>query len=172
MVVSSLHRHSKDSSSWFFSSLTTQSCMMASVNILSLKSSPMNLMLPMERLRALSLASSSSSWRRSRSVVWRDQGNVNQTVKQSFILFYDKRFLLPHVPMQQSPAPSASSRTPRRPPCLSQTPSDTGLAAACESWLWCWVCLSWALWAAQEQKEEKQKKVKQWDHIYTQVSMT
>lgn len=70
MVVSSLHRHSKDSSSWFFSSLTTQSCIMASVNILSLKSSPMNLMLPMERRRALSFASSSSSWSLSRSVAW------------------------------------------------------------------------------------------------------
>lgn len=62
MVVSRRHRHSRDSSSWFFSSFTTQSCMMASVSILSLKSSPMNLMLPMDLRRALSLASSSSSW--------------------------------------------------------------------------------------------------------------
>lgn len=37
------------------------------------------------------------------------------------------------VPMQQSPALSASSRTPRRPPCLSQTPSGSGSAAACGS---------------------------------------
>lgn len=62
MVVSRRHRHSRDSSSWFLSSFTTQSCMMASVSILSLNSSPINLMLPMDLRRALSLASSSSSW--------------------------------------------------------------------------------------------------------------
>lgn len=62
IVVSRRHRHSRDSSSWFFSSFTTQSCMMASVSIFSLKSSPINLMLPMDLRRALSLASSSSSW--------------------------------------------------------------------------------------------------------------
>lgn len=67
MVDSSLQRHSRDSSSWFFSSFTTQSCMMASVSIFSLNSSPMNLMFPSERRRALSLASSSSTRRRSRS---------------------------------------------------------------------------------------------------------
>lgn len=67
MVVSSRHKHSSDSSSWFLSSFTTQSCMMASVNIFSLKSSPMNLMLPRERRRALSRASSSSSFRRALS---------------------------------------------------------------------------------------------------------
>lgn len=61
MVDNSLHRHSRDSSSWFLSSFTMQSCMMTSVSILSLNSSPMNLMLPSERLLALSLASSSSS---------------------------------------------------------------------------------------------------------------
>ena len=61
MVVSSLHRHSKDIWSWFLSSLTTQSCMRPLVNILSLKSSPMNLALPMERRRAMSLASCSST---------------------------------------------------------------------------------------------------------------
>ena len=97
MVVSSLHRHSKDSSSWFFSSLTTQSCMMASVNILSLKSSPMNLMLPMERRRALSLASSSSSWSRSRSVDWRQRANIEDvqrkrnTCQRSLFFLCDKK---------------------------------------------------------------------------------
>lgn len=49
------------------------------------------------------------------------------------------------IPMQQSPALSVSSQTPHRPPCLSQTPSGSDLAAACESSLWCWVCLSSAL---------------------------
>lgn len=64
MVVSKRQRHSRDSSSWFFSSFTTQSCMIASVSIFSLKSSPMNFIFPMDLRRALSLASSSSSWSR------------------------------------------------------------------------------------------------------------
>lgn len=64
MVVSRRQRHSRDSSSWFFSSFTTQSCMIASVSIFSLKSSPMNFIFPMDLRRALSLASSSSSWSR------------------------------------------------------------------------------------------------------------
>lgn len=70
MVVRSLQRHSKLSPSWFFSSLTMQSCMMGSVNILSLNSSPMNLIFPVERLRALSFASSSSSCNLSLSAGW------------------------------------------------------------------------------------------------------
>lgn len=64
MVVSRRQRHSRDSSSWFFSSFTTQSCMIASVSIFSLKSSPMNFIFPMDLRLALSLASSSSSWSR------------------------------------------------------------------------------------------------------------
>ncbi len=67
IVENNRQRHSKLSSSWFFKSLTTQSCMMGSVSIFSLKSSPMNLMFPSDRLRALFLASSSSSFRRWRS---------------------------------------------------------------------------------------------------------
>ncbi len=69
--MSSLHRHSRDSSSWFFSNFTMQSCMIASVSICSLKSSPINLMFPMERLRALSFASFSSSCSLSRSLAWK-----------------------------------------------------------------------------------------------------
>lgn len=61
MVDNSLHRHSKDSSSWFLSNFTMQSCIMTSVSIFSLNSSPINLILPSERLLALSLASCSSS---------------------------------------------------------------------------------------------------------------
>lgn len=64
MVDNSLHRHSKDSSSWFLSNFTMQSCIMTSVSILSLNSSPINLILPSERLLALSLASCSSSMSR------------------------------------------------------------------------------------------------------------
>lgn len=70
MVDNSLHRHSRDSSSWFLSSFTIQSCMMTSVSIFSLKSSPINLMLPIERLLALSLVSTSSSTRRCFSSCW------------------------------------------------------------------------------------------------------
>ena len=64
MVDNSLHRHSWDSSSWFLSSFTMQSCMITSVSILSLNSSPMNLMLPIERLLAWFFALFSSSTRR------------------------------------------------------------------------------------------------------------
>lgn len=67
MVVSRRQRHSRDSSSWFLSSLTTQSCIIASVNIFSLNNSPINLIFPKERRRAMSRASSSSSFRRPRS---------------------------------------------------------------------------------------------------------
>ncbi len=45
--------------------------MIASVSICSLKSSPINLMFPMERLRALSFASFSSSCSLSRSLAWK-----------------------------------------------------------------------------------------------------
>ena len=44
---------------------------MASVSIFSLNSSPMNLMLPSDRRRALSLEACSSTFRRSRSSSWR-----------------------------------------------------------------------------------------------------
>lgn len=67
MVVSRRQRHSRDSSSWFLRSLTTQSCMIASVNIFSLNNSPINLIFPKERRRAVSRASSNSSFRRPRS---------------------------------------------------------------------------------------------------------
>lgn len=52
---------------------------------------------------------------------------------------------LRHAPMQSSPALSASSQIPHRPPCLSQTPSGSGLAAVCGSSPRRWVFLSWAL---------------------------
>lgn len=68
IVESSLQRHSRDSSSWFFSSFTMQSSIMEAVSIFILKSSPMNFMLPSERWRILSRASSSSTLRRSRSL--------------------------------------------------------------------------------------------------------
>lgn len=129
MVVSSLHRHSRDSSSWCLSSLTTQSCMMASVSILSLNSSPMNLMLPMERLRALSLASSSSSCSLSRSDVCRGE-NTSVKAELAVVAALNVNSVAKLVPMQQSPALSAFSRTPRRPPCPSQTPSGSGSAEA------------------------------------------
>ncbi|TNN39035.1 hypothetical protein EYF80_050784 [Liparis tanakae] len=61
MVDSSLQRHSRDSASWFLSSFTMQSCMMTSVSIFSLNSSPMNLMLPSDRRRATSFACWSST---------------------------------------------------------------------------------------------------------------
>ena len=81
MVVSRRQRHSRDSSSWFLSSLTTQSCMIASVNIFSLNSSPINLIFPNERRRAMSRASSSSSFRRPRSSACRsqDRGHIKRT---------------------------------------------------------------------------------------------
>lgn len=68
IVESSLQRHSRDSSSWFFSSFTMQSSIMEAVSMFILKSSPMNFMLPSERWRILSRASSSSTLRRSRSL--------------------------------------------------------------------------------------------------------
>lgn len=89
IVDSSLQRHSRDSSSWFLRSFTTQSCMMASVSIFSLKSSPMNFMLPSERLRALSLDSSSSTLRRSRSSSWAEmQGVQVRTTETSPVYLY------------------------------------------------------------------------------------
>lgn len=67
IVVRRRQRHSRDSSSWFLSSLTTQSCIIASVNIFNLNNSPINLIFPKERRLAMSRASSSSSFRRPRS---------------------------------------------------------------------------------------------------------
>lgn len=147
MVVSNLQRHSKDSSSWFFNSLTTQSCIIASVSILSLNSSPMNLMLPIERRRALSLASSSSSWSLSRSVVWRKWNRYLSNWKRPGETWTCSFLHL--IPTQLSPAPSASSQTRHRLPCLFQTPSGSGWGAVCESSLTRWVFLSWALWATK-----------------------
>lgn len=80
MVVSRRQRHSRDSSSWFFSSFTTQSCMIASVSIFSLKSSPMNFIFPMDLRRALSLASSSSSWSRVFSSGCKTENQLSKTV--------------------------------------------------------------------------------------------
>ena len=82
MVVSRRQRHSRDSSSWFLSSLTTQSCMIASVNIFNLNNSPINLIFPNERRRAMSRASSSSSFRRPRSSACRScQKDTSHSVK-------------------------------------------------------------------------------------------
>ena len=70
-VVRSLHRHSNDSSrasrdsAWLGSalrSLCTHSCMILTVNILSLYNSPMNLIFPKLRFLAFLSCSSHSDW--------------------------------------------------------------------------------------------------------------
>lgn len=136
MVDNSLQRHSRDSSSWFFSSFTMQSCMMTSVSILSLNSSPMNLILPSERLRALSLESCSSSMSRCFSPCQRN--NVESWVKKgkcyggvATLFLWDGM-----TPLRQPPAPSASSRRSRHHLYPFQTPSGIDLAAACGNSQW------------------------------------
>lgn len=61
-VDSSLHKHSRDTPCSFLMSLTRQLCIMASVTIFSLKSSPINLTVPSECSQALCLACSSCSF--------------------------------------------------------------------------------------------------------------
>lgn len=89
VVESNVERHSRDSSSPFLSSFCMQPSIMDAVIMFSLKSSPMNFMLPMERRRALYLASSSSSVKRSRSSSC--QGGSEQNLKWGYTVLFQMR---------------------------------------------------------------------------------
>lgn len=86
VVESSVVRHARDSSSPFLSSFCMQPFIMDTVIMFSLKSSPMNFMLPTERRRALHLASSSSSAKCSRSSSC--QGRSEQNLKWGYTVLF------------------------------------------------------------------------------------
>lgn len=149
MVDNSLHKHSKDSSSWFLSSFTMQSCMMTSVSILSLKSSPMNLMFPSERLLAWSSASFSSSMSRCFSSCQKSTWWVKGLVVRGWQYYFFSREAV-FKPRKLPPSLFSSSQKSHHHLYPFQTPSGNDLAAAYGNSQCFLVCLPFRLEAEGE----------------------
>lgn len=154
MVDSSLHRHSRDSSSWFLSSFTMQSCMMTSVSILSLKSSPINLMFPSERLLAVSSASCSSSTSRCFSSWKESRHEFKEVKKHGRNVFLSTAAL----PQRLTPGLSSSSQWFHHHLYPFRTPSGIGLAAPYGNSQWLPFCPRYRLEA-----EERTRCIKKWE---------
>lgn len=127
---------------------------MTSVSILSLKSSPINLMFPIERLLAWSLASCSSSMSRCfSSSCHKSKRWVKKKKKRNGWGGLAFHFLWCRtIPLKLLPALSASSQRSHRHLYPFQTPSGIDLAAACGNSQWVLVYLRFLLEAEKTEK--------------------